>query len=303
MEDKIDMVKIDNLTTETRNKNTMNLDEMSGIEIAQVMNNEDAKVAGAISDIVTEIGKAIEIIAEQFRKGGRLIYTGAGTSGRLGVLDAVECMPTFGVDDEMVIGLIAGGEKAFVKAVEGAEDSEELGVNDLKEIQLTANDVVVGIAASGRTPYVIAGLEYANSIGAPTIAVACNKNSAVGAVAKVALEVNLGPEALTGSTRLKSGTAQKMILNMLSTGAMVRIGKVYQNLMVDVQQTNLKLRERAKNIVIEATGVDRETAQKTLEAADHSPKLAIVMLLAHCDAVEAKKRLEQAQGFVRQAIQ
>lgn len=296
------MVKIDNLTTEKRNDKTLRLDEMTGLELATVMNEEDAKVALAVQEIVPAIGEAIEIIAAAFKKGGRLIYTGAGTSGRLGVLDAVECVPTFGVSPDQVIGLIAGGEKAFVVAVEGAEDSEELGIQDLKDNGLTANDVVVGIAASGRTPYVIAGLEYANSIGAKTIAVTCNKNSLVGQAASLALEVDAGPEVLTGSTRLKSGTAQKMILNMLSTGSMVRTGKAYKNLMVDVLQTNIKLVERAKNIVMEATGVERSIAEEALVKANNFPKIAIVTILANCTAEEAKQRLEKAEGFVSQAI-
>ncbi|GBU11275.1 N-acetylmuramic acid 6-phosphate (MurNAc-6-P) etherase [Erysipelotrichaceae bacterium] len=296
------MVKIDNLTTEKRNEKTLHLDEMNGVELAQIMNEEDAKVSQAVGEIVPMIGEAIEIIAAAFKKGGRLIYTGAGTSGRLGVLDAVECVPTFGVAPEQVVGLIAGGEKAFVLAVEGAEDSEQLGIDDLKKINLNADDVVVGIAASGRTPYVIAGLEYANEIGAATIAVTCNKNSLVGKASKLPLEIDAGPEVLTGSTRLKSGTAQKMILNMLSTGAMVRTGKAYKNLMVDVLQTNIKLVERAKNIVMEATGVERAVAEKALLASNNHPKLAIVMLLADCSAADAKIRLEKAEGFVSKAI-
>ena len=297
------MVKIDNLLTEKRNVRTMGLGDMSALEIAQVMNEEDAKVPASIAEIIPEIATAIDIIAQSLQGTGRLIYIGAGTSGRLGVLDAVECVPTFGVSFEKVIGLIAGGEKAFIKAVEGAEDSEALGVSDLQEIKLQPEDVVVGIAASGRTPYVIAGLNYANEIDAATIAVACNKNSEIGAVAKLALEVEVGPEVLTGSTRLKSGTAQKLILNMLSTGAMVRIGKVYKNLMVDVQQTNLKLVERARNIVVEATGCERSQAEQALEAANNHVKVAIVMILANVSATEAVTRLEKANGFVGKTLE
>lgn len=296
------MVKIDNLVTEMRNQRTMNLGEMSALEIAKIMNEEDGKVVAAVQEIVPEIAQAISVIADSIKGEGRLIYIGAGTSGRLGVLDAVECVPTFGVSFEKVIGLIAGGEKAFVRAVEGAEDSETLGVEDLQNIQLTAEDVVVGIAASGRTPYVSAALKYANKIGAPTIAVACNKHSIIGKIASIALEVEVGPEVLAGSTRLKSGTAQKMILNMLSTGAMVHIGKVYKNLMVDVQQTNLKLEERAKNIVMEATGVDAEEAREKLQAADNDVKVAIVMILANVDKMVAIERLKQADGFVARSI-
>ena len=227
---------------------------------------------------------------------------GAGTSGRLGVLDAAECPPTFGVDPGMVVGLIAGGEKAFITAVEGAEDSRELAVEDLKDHSLTANDFVVGIAASGRTPYVLGGLDYAKTVGCHTAAIACNIGSAVGKAAELAIEVNCGPEVLTGSTRLKSGTAQKLILNMISTASMVRTGKAYQNLMVDVQQTNEKLHTRAENIVIAATGTEREKARECIDAAGGSVKTAIVMLLADCGAEEAQKRLDTAHGHVRDAI-
>lgn len=297
------MVEISNLTTEKRNDKTLTLDQMSGSEIAAIMNAEDVNVIEGIKPITNEIGKAIEVIADRFNQDGRLIYIGAGTSGRLGVLDAAECVPTFGVPAEMVVGIIAGGEEAFLKAVEGAEDSEELAIADLKEIKLASNDVVVGIAASGRTPYVIAGLEYANSIGAATVAVSCNVGSPIGKVAHIKLEVEVGPEVLTGSTRLKSGTAQKMILNMLSTGSMIRIGKVYKNLMVDVQLTNIKLEERAKNIVMEATGVERAVAEAKLSEANNVPKVAIVMILAQCDATQAQKRLADTKGFVSKAIQ
>ncbi|AHD07009.1 N-acetylmuramic acid 6-phosphate etherase MurQ [Paenibacillus larvae subsp. larvae] len=293
---------LENLTTETRNEKTMNLDGMSTIDFLTVMNEEDAKVAGAVKQEIPQIAKAVEAIIAAKRKGGRLIYIGAGTSGRIGLLDAVECPPTFGTNPEEVIGLIAGGENAFIKAVEGAEDNKELGIQDLKDIKLTKKDIVVGIAASGRTPYVIGGLEYANSLGASTVAICCNKNSAAGKVADIAIEVVSGPEVLTGSTRLKSGTSQKLICNMLSTASMVGIGKVYGNLMVDVQLTNEKLVERAKRIIMEATSCDYETAEIYLEQADHKPKVAIVMILAGLTKEEAIRKLEEAQGFVRQAI-
>ena len=296
------MIKLDNLTTEAINAKSSNLDQMSGKEIAQIMNNEDQCVALAIETIITELGMAVEVISKSLADSGRLIYIGAGTSGRLGILDAVECLPTFGIEPDVVIGLIAGGEKAIVTAIEGAEDSKELGVSDLEKINLQPNDVVVGIAASGRTPYVIGALEYANSIGAETIAVACNKKSEIGKVANLALEVELGAEVLTGSTRLKAGSAQKMILNILSTGAMVRIGKVYKNLMVDVQPTNAKLIERMKNIVAEATGVSRELAEATLIECGNIPKVAIVMILLQCSVNEAINRLENTHGFVGNAI-
>ena len=250
-----------------------------------------------------QIAQAAHWAAEAFAQGGRLFYMGAGTSGRLGVLDAAECPPTFGVDPGMVVGLIAGGEKAFLKAIEGAEDSRELGRSDLEAHGLTAKDFVVGIAASGRTPYVLGGLEYAKSVGCRTAAIACNTGSAVGKAADLAIEVEVGPEVLTGSTRMKSGTAQKMILNMISTASMVRIGKAYQNLMVDVMQTNEKLHVRAENIVIDATGVERQEARRAIDAAGGSVKCAITMLLAGCGAEEAARRLEQAHGHVRAAIE
>ena len=282
-------LNLSGMTTETRNPRTMQLDQMSPLEIVTVMNEEDARVPLAIAKCLPQIAQAVTWAAESFEKGGRLFYMGAGTSGRLGVLDAAECPPTFGVPKEMVVGLIAGGEKAFIEAVEGAEDSRELAVEDLKAHGLTANDLVVGIAASGRTPYVLGGLDYAKSVGCHTAAIACNIGSAI-------------PEVLTGSTRLKSGTAQKLILNMISTGSMVRTGKAYQNLMVDVQQTNEKLHTRAENIVIDATGVEREKARAAIDAAGGSVKTAITMLLADCDAQDAARRLERARGHVREAI-
>ncbi|SFM22491.1 N-acetylmuramic acid 6-phosphate etherase [Bacillus sp. 5mfcol3.1] len=293
---------LENLTTETRNEKTMNLDEMSTIEFLKVINDEDAKVAAGVKLAIPQIAKAVEAIVEAKRKGGRLIYIGAGTSGRIGLLDAVECPPTFGTESEEVIGLIAGGKKAFIKAVEGAEDNKELGIQDLKDINLTNKDIVVGIAASGRTPYVIGGLEYANSIGTQTVAVSCNKGSAIGREANIVIEVNNGPEVLTGSTRLKAGTSQKLICNMLSTASMVGLGKVYGNLMVDLQLTNEKLVERAKHIVMEATSCDYETAELYLSKADNKPKIAIVMILAGFSKEEAIQRLKETQGFIRQAV-
>ncbi|TLG72748.1 N-acetylmuramic acid 6-phosphate etherase [Culicoidibacter larvae] len=293
---------LENLTTEKRNENTKHLDQLSALEFATVMNHEDQKVALAIATILPEIAEVIELLGKQYRAGGRIIYIGAGTSGRIGVLDAVECVPTFGVSFDEFIGIIAGGERAFVRAVEGAEDSRELAVNDLAAIDLQPVDVVIGIAASGRTPYVISGLEYANEIGARTVAVACNIGSAIGAAAQHKLEVDAGPEVLTGSTRLKAGSAQKMILNMLSTGAMVQAGKVFGNLMVDVQLTNEKLVERAKRIIIDATGVSYEQAEQVLHKAENKPKVAIVMIKANCDYQEAVNRLNQADGFISRAI-
>lgn len=297
------MVDLSGLTTETRNPRTVELDTMGVQEFLEVMNDEDAKVAAAVRAAIPQIAQAVELIAGAFRKGGRLIYLGAGTSGRLGVLDAVECPPTFGTEPEQVVGLIAGGERAFVKAVEGAEDSPTLAADELRDLNVTAEDAVVGIAASGRTPYVIGGLDYARALGAPTISVACNPGSAVSRHADVAIEVDNGPEVLTGSTRLKSGTSQKLILNMLSTAAMVQVGKVYGNLMVDVKPTNEKLVERSKRIIATATGCDLETAAKAFEQAGGHAKTAIVMVLTGTSAGEARALLDGAEGFVRGAIQ
>ena len=294
---------LSHMTTEKRNAATMDLDQMSALEIATVMNQEDRKVPLAIERALPQIAQTIEIVENAFRQGGRLFYIGAGTSGRLGVLDASECPPTFGVDAGMVVGLIAGGDQALRFPIEGAEDDRELCVSDLKERQLCSKDVLVGIAASGRTPYVLGGLDYAKSLGCRTAAIACNMESAVGKAADIAIEVEVGPEVLTGSTRLKSGTAQKLIVNMISTGAMVRIGKAYHNLMVDVVQSNAKLQVRAENIVIEATGVDREKARQTIDAADGSVKTAITMILADCGRGEALSLLEKAGGRVRDAVQ
>ena len=295
-------LNLKNMSTETRNQNTMNLDIMTPLEVVTVMNQEDARVPEAIKPALPNIAQCVTWAIESIEAGGRIIYMGAGTSGRLGVLDAVECPPTFGVSPDIVVGLIAGGEKAFVKAVEGAEDSRELGHDDLVNINLQSRDIVIGIAASGRTPYVLGGLAYAKEVGCHTVGISCNPGSAVGAAAELAIEVVPGPECLTGSTRLKSGTCQKLILNMISTATMVGCGKAYQNLMVDVMQTNEKLVVRAQNIVMEATGCDRETAKEKIGLAGGNAKTAITMILADCDAEEAKARLEKAKGHVREAI-
>ena len=293
---------LDNLLTEARNPQTMELDSMTPLEIVTAMNREDARVPESIRPQLPNIARCVAWATEAIRSGGRLIYMGAGTSGRLGVLDAVECPPTFGVSPDVVVGLIAGGEGAFVKAVEGAEDSRELGKADLEAIGLTPKDLVVGIAASGRTPYVLGGLAYANSLGCKTAAISCNPGSALGKEARLAIEVAPGPECLTGSTRLKAGTAQKLILNMISTATMVGCGKAYSNLMVDVMQTNEKLVVRAQNIVMEATGVSRDSAKEAIALAGGSCKLAVTMILADCSVEEAKERLERCGGSVRQAI-
>ena len=295
-------LNLKNMSTETRNQNTMNLDIMSPLEVVTVMNQEDAKVPAAITPALPNIAQCVTWAIESIEAGGRIIYMGAGTSGRLGVLDAVECPPTFGVAPEVVVGLIAGGEKAFVKAVEGAEDSRELGRQDLIDINLQKRDIVSGIAASGRTPYVLGGLAYAQEMGCHTVGISCNPGSAVGAAAELAIEVVPGPECLTGSTRLKSGTCQKLILNMISTATMVGCGKAYQNLMVDVMQTNEKLVVRAQNIVMEATGCEREVAAEKIAIAGGNAKTAITMILADCGLEEAKERLAKAKGHVREAI-
>ncbi|HSH35088.1 N-acetylmuramic acid 6-phosphate etherase [Schnuerera sp.] len=293
------MIDLNKMSTEQINDKTLDLDILSIKDALLIMNEEDQKVPQAVKKEIPQIEKAVRVVIEAFNKGGRLIYIGAGTSGRLGVLDAVECPPTFGTPPEMVVGLIAGGENAFVKAAEGAEDSTTMGVDDLKNINLTDKDVVVGIAASGRTPYVIAGLNYANKVGCNTVGIACNKNSEVGAVSDIAIEIVVGPEVLTGSTRLKAGTAQKMVLNMISTISMVGIGKAYKNLMVDVQMTNNKLKTRAENIIMAATDVGRETAREVLKKAGGSVKVAITMILLNSSAEEARKRLTLTNGHIR----
>lgn len=296
------MLDLTKLTTETRNKNTMNLDSMTPLEIATIMNKEDDNAVAAVNKVLPEIARAIEWCTVALNNGGRIIYMGAGTSGRLGLLDAVECPPTFGVSPELVVGLLAGGDNAFIKAVEGAEDSTSLGEEDLKKLNLNQKDIVIGIAASGRTPYAVYGLKYAKKVGCKTVVLVCNKGSEMAEVADLAIEPVPGPEVLSGSTRLKSGTVQKMILNMISTGSMVGIGKVYQNLMVDVMQTNEKLVIRAENIVIEATECDRITAEKMLKKAGGSVKLAIAMILFNCNKTEAQDKLNSSHGHIRLAL-
>lgn len=295
-------VEINQLTTEKRNPNTMHLDQMSVGQVLELMNKEDQQVPKAIAEALGQIEAAVETIIQSLKAGGRLIYFGAGTSGRLGVLDAAECVPTFGVSQDLVVGLIAGGEKAMVEAVEGAEDSLTLAEEDFKKLNLNANDTVVGIAASGRTPYVIGGLQYAQSIGAKTVSIACNQQAKISCFAQIPVEVDCGPEVLTGSTRLKAGTAQKLILNMLSTVSMIGIGKVYQNLMVDVQATNEKLEERSKRIIMAATECTYEDAARYFEAANQNVKVAIVMILTNLNAEEASQKINAANGFVNQVL-
>lgn len=291
------------LITEQRNPYTMNIDTLSALEIVQKMNNEDQKVALAVRENLPQIALAVENIVHAFQQGGRLVYIGAGTSGRLGVLDASECPPTFGVPAEMVVGIIAGGERALRHPIEGAEDNKEAGVLDLQAVNFTEKDVLVGIAASGRTPYVIGALEYANTLGATTVSIASNPNSTMSQIAQIAIETLVGAEALTGSSRLKSGTAQKLVLNMLTTASMILIGKCYQNLMVDVQASNEKLKARAVRIVMQATECGREIAEQVLAETAGNAKLAILMILANIDKVKAEQLLLDKQGHLQTALQ
>ncbi len=291
------------MITEGRNPASQNIDELSTEAMLRVINDEDKKVALAVEAILPQIAAAVDAICAAFRAGGRLIYCGAGTSGRLGILDASECPPTFGTPREQVIGLIAGGHTAILQAVENAEDNREQGAQDLKDIRFSRHDILVGIAASGRTPYVLGALAYANELGATTVALTCNPDSAMAQVAAIALTPVVGPEIVTGSSRMKAGTAQKLVLNMLTTGAMIRSGKVYGNLMVDVEATNQKLVQRQVNIVMQATDCDDATARAALTACGGHCKTAILMVLAGLDADGAKALLSQHQGFIRQALQ
>lgn len=290
------------MITETRNQKSMSIDMLSTLQMAEIMNQEDTEVPLAIQRVLPHIAHAVDMISSALLNGGRLIYMGAGTSGRLGILDASECPPTFGTDPSMVVGLIAGGEHAIRNAVEGAEDSFEMGMEDLKDIHFTEKDVLVGIAASGRTPYVLGGMEYARSMGAKTIGVSCNPGSPVAKAGDIEISPIVGPEIITGSTRLKSGTAQKLVLNMLSTLTMVKIGKVYGNLMVDVQATNEKLMERQKRIVMEATGVSKEGASQALTSCNNHCKSAIFMILSGLEAKESMDILKENKGFIREAL-
>ncbi|WP_276739482.1 N-acetylmuramic acid 6-phosphate etherase [Pantoea septica] len=296
-------IDLSQLITEGRNPASQNIDELSTDAMLRVINNEDKKVALTVEAIVPQIAQTVDAIVAAFAQGGRLIYSGAGTSGRLGILDASECPPTFGTPRGQVVGLIAGGHKAILQAVENAEDDREQGAQDLRDIQFSKKDVLVGIAASGRTPYVLGALEYARMLGATTAALTCNPNSAMALAAEIALTPVVGPEVVTGSSRMKAGTAQKLVLNMLTTGAMIRSGKVYGNLMVDVEATNQKLVQRQINIVMQATDCDEAGASRALAACDGHCKTAILMLLADIDAEEARARLKRHQGFIRRALQ
>lgn len=294
--------KLLNIATEARNSNTTNIDKVTTLKMIEMINDEDQKVALAVRKEKYNIAKAVDIIAERLAVGGRLIYVGAGTSGRLGIVDASECPPTFGVNSEMVQGVIAGGYEAVYKAVEGAEDSMEAGRLDLSKINLTNKDIVCGIAASGRTPYVIGAMKYGKEIGAAVICITMSPNSKMVSIADVPIAVSVGPEVIMGSTRMKAGTAQKLVLNMLSTGAMIKLGKVYGNLMVDLQPTNEKLLTRAKRIVMLAAEVDQEEAEKILEETNYDVKLSIFMIETGLCKDEAKRLLEESKGYVQKAV-
>ncbi|NLS55423.1 N-acetylmuramic acid 6-phosphate etherase [Hafnia alvei] len=295
-------IDLSRLQTEGRNIASENIDTLSTLDMLTIINQEDQKVAVAVERILPQIALAVDTIAQAFSQGGRLIYCGAGTSGRLGILDASECPPTYGTPREQVIGLIAGGHTAILRAVENAEDNVELGEQDLKDHHFCERDVLVGIAASGRTPYVIGAMKYARSVGATTVSLTCNASSAMSQLADIALEAVVGPEVVTGSSRMKAGTAQKMVLNMLTTGAMIRTGKVYGNLMVDVEATNAKLIQRQIDIVMQATECARDEAIKALSECERHCKTAILMILAQLSAAEASAVLAQNNGFIRQAL-
>lgn len=296
------MVELQKIATEQRNPNTMNIDTLSTLDMVKLINREDHRVAEAVALVTDKIAEAVDVIAARLSTGGRLIYCGAGTSGRLGILDAVECPPTYSTDPETVQALMAGGYGAIFKAVEGAEDSKELGKTDMQGIGFSGKDVLVGIAASGRTPYVLGCMEYAKELGAPTVAVTCCPGSILDSFADIGIAPAPGPEVVTGSTRMKSGTAQKMVLNILSTGAMIKLGKVYGNLMVDVKPSNEKLVRRCVTIVCSATDCMEEEAVDALERCGYHPKTAIVMLLRGVDAETADRLLEAAGGRIAKVL-
>lgn len=297
------MVELQKIATEQRNPNTMNIDTLSTLDMVKLINQEDHRVADAVGEVTDKIAQAVDVIAEKLAAGGRLIYCGAGTSGRLGILDAVECPPTYSTDPETVQALMAGGYGAIFKAVEGAEDSKELGVQDMQNIHFSQKDVLVGIAASGRTPYVRGCMEYAKQLGAPTIAVTCCPGSELDQFADIGIAPAPGPEVVTGSTRMKSGTAQKMVLNMLSTGAMIKLGKVYGNLMVDVKPSNEKLIRRCVTIVCSAAECTEAEATKALGDCDYRPKVAIVMVLRGVNADTACAMLQKAEGRIAKVLE
>lgn len=295
-------IDLSNLVTESRNHHSENIDTLSTLDMLKVINNEDKKVPLAVEKVLPEIAQLVDKVAIAFSQGGRLIYCGAGTSGRLGILDASECPPTYGTPHEMVIGLIAGGHKAILQAVENAEDNTQLGEQDLRQLNFNEQDVLVGIAASGRTPYVIGALKYAKSLGATTGAISCNPESPIAQIADIAITPIVGAEVVTGSSRMKAGTAQKLILNMITTAAMIKIGKVFGNLMVDVEATNAKLVERQVRIVMQATECERSIAEEALSQCQRHCKTAILMILAGVDALQAAQMLNQNKGFIRKAL-
>ncbi|BDR96101.1 N-acetylmuramic acid 6-phosphate etherase [Proteus mirabilis] len=295
-------IDLSNLVTESRNHHSEHIDTLSTLEMLKVINNEDKKVPFAVEATLPHIARLVDKVVTAFSQGGRLIYCGAGTSGRLGILDASECPPTYGIPHDMVIGLIAGGHKAILQAVENAEDNVQLGAEDLRQLNFNAKDVLVGIAASGRTPYVIGALEYARSLGAVTGAISCNPDSPIAQRADIAITPIVGPEVVTGSSRMKAGTAQKLVLNMITTGAMIKMGKVFGNLMVDVEATNAKLIERQIRIVMQATECERATAEQALAQCQRHCKTAILMILAGVNAQQATQLLAQNKGFIRQAL-
>ncbi len=295
-------MNIAKLNTEQRNPKTMNIDLMSTEEIITVINQEDTIVPNVIARQVPIISEVVEEIVAAFKQGGRLIYIGAGTSGRLGIIDASECPPTFGTDPSLVVGIIAGGKEAMTEAIEGVEDDKQQGQTDLEDISLTAQDIVVGIAASGRTPYTIGALEYAKKIGARTVSVVCSKDSEMEKISDYTVAAVVGPEVITGSTRMKAGTVQKLVLNMLSTASMIKMGKVYGNLMVDVQMTNEKLHNRAVNIVKMATGASDEEARAAIKEQNYHTKAAILQIITGLKGNEAKSLLEKHDGYLRDAI-
>ncbi|MCY6960064.1 N-acetylmuramic acid 6-phosphate etherase [Clostridium brassicae] len=294
--------ELSKLATEQINKDTTNIDSVSTLEMIEMINKEDKKVAEAVEKEKENIAKAVDAIAERLRRGGRLIYVGAGTSGRIGILDASECPPTYGVSDELVQGIIAGGNTAIFKAVEGAEDNKELGAKEISKKNLSNLDVVCGIAASGRTPYVIGAMEYGKKVGARVLSVTMSPNSEMANIAHIPITVLVGPEAVTGSTRMKCGTAQKMVLNMLSTGTMIKLGKVYNNLMVDVQTSNEKLVARAKRILKLTTDADDITIDKVLRATNNDVKLSIVVIKTDLEINKAKELLHKNCGYVKKCI-
>ena len=296
------IANLKSLVSESQNQATLGIDLLDSQAIVELINAEDRRVTEAIAEQLNQVAAAVDLIVSRLKSGGRLIYTGAGTSGRMGVLDAVECVPTFGVGDDTVTAVMAGGEAAMFRAQEGAEDNADAGRYDLQQIDLCPEDIVVGIAASGRTPYVIGALAYAQSIAAATVSLSCNHNAPINAGVDVAIAPIVGPEVVAGSTRMKAGTAQKLVLNMLSTAAMIRLGKTYHNFMVDLKTTNEKLLARGTRMVMEITGVSQEQAEQTLQLAEQSVKTAIYMLLADTDKPQADQDLRKADGFLRQAL-